>query len=706
MSAYNLTREQSVDLLVRTALEYGITDRRQLAYIVGTAQHETDNFNTSREYDGPRQAIRNGYRGGENYYGRGYVQVTHEDNYDRMATVLGDPRIRNTPDIVAQDAGIGARATVVGMARGLYTGVGLDRYINSSGADYVGARAIVNGTDRADLIAGYARQWEGRMDAIVDRVSAQGITPRAMPGSPMADGALSPRERGPEVARLQEALRRNGADIVSDGLYGDGTRRAVESYQRQAGLPASGTADAATLARLGVSAVPPAPMADGVLREGERGPEVTRLQQRLNALGFRDAEGRALGVDGQFGTRTEQALIAFQRARGLEPDGLAGPRTLAALEQPNPARPNPGAPAPSEPAPGVGLRSGWPVPGRTVVNLADRPGEGGGEFGEPRSGGREHKGIDINGRVGDRIEAFAPGQVVFTGPMRGFGNTVIIQHEGGLQTVYAHLDRITVRDDQRVDRTTQIGSMGRSGNTPSAGDTHLHFEIREGANGQPLTGRAVDPRRYLNFEGETSRRVGEIQQQLQRLDVRDARGQPIVADMSYGARTREAVESFQRSRGIEVTGIVDPSTFDALRRAQPRPAEAAPRAAGEPAADARAVALASPLVREASAALARDQPGLGAEQRLHAAVALADAASRRGLTGIDSVAAGPNGSLFAIQGDPRRDDAQQAVATRERLAQPIELGVAQLAEQERQRAASLRAELPAEHREVRSPHLA
>ncbi len=261
MSAYGLTRDQNVELLVRTALEYGVTDRRQIAYIVATAQHETDNFATSREYDGANQAIRNGYGGGENYYGRGYVQVTHDRNYDRMATTLGDPRIRTNPDIVAQEATLGAQTTVVGMSRGLYTGVGLDRYINSQNADYTDARAVVNGTDRAAHIAGLARTWEQNLPDIIDRVSAQGITPRAMPGSPMADGSLSVNERGPEVARMQEALRQRGFELTPDGLYGNGTRGIVEQYQRQNGLPATGTADRETLNSLGVTQIVPLPNA-------------------------------------------------------------------------------------------------------------------------------------------------------------------------------------------------------------------------------------------------------------------------------------------------------------------------------------------------------------------------------------------------------------------------------------------------------------
>lgn len=261
MSAYGLTRDQNVELLVRTALEYGVTDRRQIAYIVATAQHETDNFATSREYDGPNQAIRNGYGGGENYYGRGYVQVTHDRNYDRMAATLGDPRISTNPDIVAQESALGAQTTVVGMARGLYTGVGLDRYINPQNAGYTAARAIVNGTDRADHIAGLARTWEQNLPDIIDRVTAQGITPRAMPGSPMADGSLSVNERGPEVARMQEALRQRGFELTPDGLYGNGTRGIVEQYQRQNGLPPTGTADRDTLSSLGVTQIVPLPNA-------------------------------------------------------------------------------------------------------------------------------------------------------------------------------------------------------------------------------------------------------------------------------------------------------------------------------------------------------------------------------------------------------------------------------------------------------------
>lgn len=75
------------------------------------------------------------------------------------------------------------------------------------------------------------------------------------------------------------------------------------------------------------------PLADGVLRHGEQGTPVRELQQQLNRLGMRDAQGGAIEADGDFGRRTREAVQAFQRSRGLEPDGIAGRDTLAAVWQ-------------------------------------------------------------------------------------------------------------------------------------------------------------------------------------------------------------------------------------------------------------------------------------------------------------------------------------------------------------------------------------
>ena len=540
MSAYGLTREQNVDMLVRTALEYGITDRRQIAYILATAQHETGDFRTAREDDGRNQAIRNGYRGGEEYYGRGYVQTTHVDRYAAMDSTLGlNGRLNANPDLAATDPRLSAQMTVVGMARGIYTGVGIDQYINGNRTDYTAARAVVNGNDRADLIAGYAQNWEQNVQGVIDRVSRDGITPQVMPGSPMNDGVIRRGEIGPEVRRLQEALVRDGATITPDGNFGGGTKTALEDYQRRHNLPVTGAANAALLQTLGVA----------------------------------PQQGQA---------------VPAQQPASQQPTPTQQTPTEQTPAQPVPAQPAPAQPAPVQQTPAQQAGSNWPAPGNFTVNRADKAGEGEGEFGTPRAGGRDHKGIDINGRLGDPIESFGPGKVIFSGTMRGYGNTVVIQHDNGLQSLYAHLDSRSVQVDARVTENTVIGKMGRSGNTPSAGDTHLHFEIRENSNGVVLGGTAVDPRNHLTIPGQTRNTpadpmadgvlkhgergdaVVKLQEALNNAGIRDAEGKPLPTTGYYGDLTQAAVVKYQQQKGLEDDGKAGNDTLTALGLKQPQ----------------------------------------------------------------------------------------------------------------------------------------
>lgn len=107
-----------------------------------------------------------------------------------------------------------------------------------------------------------------------------------------------------------------------DGAFGTNTETATENFQTAAGLNPTGIADRYTWAKAFGCGRP----AHTVLRRGSSGAEVRYLQRLLTDAGF------AVSTDGQFGAKTEAAVIAFQAAKGLETDGVVGPKTWEALE--------------------------------------------------------------------------------------------------------------------------------------------------------------------------------------------------------------------------------------------------------------------------------------------------------------------------------------------------------------------------------------
>jgi hypothetical protein len=96
------------------------------------------------------------------------------------------------------------------------------------------------------------------------------------------------------------ARRKDEARLISQGIYASGA---------------------------GATMPPPDPaMADGILERGERGTSVMNMQRRLAVLGYNPGT-----PDGIFGYGTQSAVLAFQRKSGLIADGIAGPKTLAAI---------------------------------------------------------------------------------------------------------------------------------------------------------------------------------------------------------------------------------------------------------------------------------------------------------------------------------------------------------------------------------------
>jgi murein DD-endopeptidase MepM/ murein hydrolase activator NlpD len=92
-------------------------------------------------------------------------------------------------------------------------------------------------------------------------------------------------------------------------------------------------------------------------------------------------------------------------------------------------------------------------------------------------GGAHHDGIDIAAPEGSAVVAADDGTVIFVGKQSGYGNVVIIRHEQGLVTVYAHNAEVLVREGARVTRGQQVARVGQTGRTTGP---HLHFEVREG----------------------------------------------------------------------------------------------------------------------------------------------------------------------------------------------------------------------------------
>ncbi|MFD2672181.1 peptidoglycan DD-metalloendopeptidase family protein [Marinicrinis sediminis] len=135
------------------------------------------------------------------------------------------------------------------------------------------------------------------------------------------------------------------------------------------------------------------------------------------------------------------------------------------------------------------------VPAVIVKGTKVIKGEGTGNFAWPVKGGTltssygmrwgsMHKGIDMVSKD-KTILAADSGEVTFAGKKSGYGNAVIIDHKNGYQTLYAHLNKVSVSAGTKVEKGEQVGVMGNTGNSTGV---HLHFEIlKNGSYTNPLT---------------------------------------------------------------------------------------------------------------------------------------------------------------------------------------------------------------------------
>jgi lipoprotein NlpD len=169
-----------------------------------------------------------------------------------------------------------------------------------------------------------------------------------------------------------------------------------------------------------------------------------------------------------------------EQVQALKP-GIGGAIIGRVEQKPVESRPIEGGSAASNvPTPGAAATTSvapadagfvWPAKGKVIAG-----------FSEPRS-----KGIDIDGKLGDPVVAAAAGRVTYIGNgIPGLGKLVVLKHDNGFITVYAHNRDILVKEQQSVTRGQKIAELGST----DADRPKLHFQIRKGS-------AAVDPLRYL-----------------------------------------------------------------------------------------------------------------------------------------------------------------------------------------------------------------
>jgi len=156
----------TVRAIIEEAKRQGIMSKPQVAYILATVEHETN-----KEFEPVREAYYKGEPEAENhrrtlryypYYGRGYVQLTWKENYQKYSDLLGLDLV-SAPDLVMRPD-IALFILIHGMKRGTFCpDHNLDKYISDNHIDFAEARRIINFTDQAELIAGYAEKWQAQL---------------------------------------------------------------------------------------------------------------------------------------------------------------------------------------------------------------------------------------------------------------------------------------------------------------------------------------------------------------------------------------------------------------------------------------------------------------------------------------------------------------------------------------------------------------
>lgn len=161
----NEVQKSNLQLILTECSHYELTPK-QKAYVIATAWHECKLIpceeigkGKGKPYGKKIKYNKTSYTIPDKiYFGRGFVQLTWYELYERFGKILNIDLLNN-PEL-AMIPKISAEILVLGMRKGLFTGAKLSTFINDSRTDYIGARRIINGQDKNVLIASYASSIE------------------------------------------------------------------------------------------------------------------------------------------------------------------------------------------------------------------------------------------------------------------------------------------------------------------------------------------------------------------------------------------------------------------------------------------------------------------------------------------------------------------------------------------------------------------
>ncbi len=324
---------------------------------------------------------------------------------------------------------------------------------------------------------------------------------------------LSQGATGDNVKAVQRALMSAGIPVPggADGQFGPATRQAVINFQSAKGLSQTGSIDAATAAALGLSSESTSSTVN-ILQQGATGDAVKEVQQKLIAAGVYVAGG----ADGVYGPATARAVRQYQQWNGLTASGTVDAATATKL--------------------GLSGSSASSSSGSSTTTTA------------ATSSTNPYVGLAVGAR-GDKVKEL----------QRALMDTGLVVR-GGADGVFGNATKSALQAFQSVNGISQTGVLTEKGaGILNLGETTSGSDSGSTSTTSSSTSGLVTPDGYPKIR-ESSERVRLMQQALIDAGITVVGG----ADGSFGNATKAAIESFQRNRGLTVSGIITQATADAL----------------------------------------------------------------------------------------------------------------------------------------------